>query len=372
MKFIVSSTRLLKELQIIGGIIQSNNTLAILDNFLFDLRKDQLVVIASDMETSMSVTVEVESDSSGMAAVPARILLDTLKSLPDQPITFIFDKQQHTLELSSDYGKYSLAWIDGEEFPRLPELEEASTVVVPATLLASAIHKTLFATGNDDMRPAMCGVFFQFSSDNLTFAATDAHKLVRYRRNDVTTDNTAEFIMPKKPLNLLRNSVVYADEVTITYNEKNARFEYDTTVLICRLIEGRYPNYEAVIPKENPNVLLIDRHSLLNSLKRVSIFSNKSTHQVRFKLAGNVLVISAEDIDFSNMAHERLACDYQGEDMEIGFNGKYVMEMLNNLESKDVRIELSNPSKAGLIMPADGLDDGEDVLMLVMPVMLNN
>ncbi len=372
MKFIVSSTRLLKELQIIGGIIQTTNTLPILDNFLFDLNENELTVSASDLETTMSVTLEVVSDSKGLVAIPARILLDTLKTFPEQPLTFVIDDKLTGVEVSSDYGKYALACLDGSEFPQFPELKDASSVTIPADSLAVAIQKTLFATGNDELRPVMSGVFFQFSSENLTFVATDAHKLVRYKRTDLQSENTAEFIMPKKPLNLLRQSVVVADNVEVSFNNTNACFVYENVVLNCRLIDGRYPNYDAVIPKENPNVLLIDRASLLSSIKRVSIFSNKTTHQIRLKLAGKEVNISAEDLDFSNKAHERLACDYEGEDMEIGFNSRFIIEMLNNLSSDNVRMELSAPNKAGLLIPADNVDDGEDVLMLVMPVMLNS
>ena len=372
MKFIVSSSRLLKELQTIGGVIQTNNTLPILDNFLFDLNQNSLTVSASDLETTMSVSLEVESDSTGLVAIPARILLDTLKSLPEQPLTFVIDDKLSGVEMSSDYGKYALGCINGEEFPKLPEVEDPSSVTIPANTLATAIQKTIFATGNDELRPVMSGVFFQFSQTELIFVATDAHKLVRYKRTDMTSDNTAEFIMPKKPLNMLRNSLVSADEVKVTYNNTNACFEYDNVLLNCRLIDGRYPNYEAVIPKENPQTLNIERTSFLSSIKRVAIFANKTTHQIRLKLAGNEVTISAEDLDFSNKAHERLACDYQGEDMEIGFNSRFIVEMLSNLESDVVRMELSAPNKAGLLIPGDSTEDGEDLLMLVMPVMLNS
>jgi DNA polymerase-3 subunit beta len=303
--------------------------------------------------------------------MPARILLDTLKTFPEQPLTFVIDDNLTGVELSSDYGKYSLSCINGEEFPKFPVLEDPSKVTIPADSLADAIQKSIFATGNDELRPVMSGVFFQFSSESLIFVATDAHKLVRYKRTDLSSDNTAEFIMPKKPLNLLRQSLLTADDVTITYNETNAQFEYDHVVLTCRLIDGRYPNYEAVIPKENPNKLLVERTALLTSIKRVAIFSNKTTHQIRLKIAGNELTISAEDLDFANKAHERLNCDYEGEDMEIGFNSRFFIEMLSNLESDNVRIELSAPNKAGLLNPADSTDEGEDLLMLVMPVMLN-
>lgn len=373
MKFIASSGSLLKQLQIVGGVLNSTNTLAILDNFLFDLKQNQLTISASDLETTISATLEVDSQEEGLAAIPARLLLDGLKALPEQPVTFVLEEENNTLEMSSDYGKYSLAFIDGEEFPRLPDMEDVSTTVIPGEILATAINKTLFAAGNDELRPVMSGVFFQFSTDNLTFVATDAHKLVRYRRNDQKAGQTAEFIMPRKPLNILKGTLTSAgDEVKIHYNETNARFEFDNIVMTCRLIDGKYPNYEAVIPKDNPNNMEIERSTFLSSAKRVAIFSNKTTHQVRLKMAGSELNISAEDLDFSNKAHERLNCNYTGDDMEIGFNSRFLTEMLSNLESDNVTLEMSAPNRAGIILPNDGLVDGEDVLMLVMPVMLNS
>ena len=373
MKFIVSSGHLLRSLQAVSGVINSNNTLPILDNFLLELSPAALKITASDLETTISTSVRVDGDGQGMAAVPARILVDTLKSFPEQPLTFTFDLSTHSVELSSDFGKYSLAFVEGEEFPQLPDLEDASHAEIPAHVLTTAIQKTLFAAGNDELRPVMSGVFFQFASDSLTFVATDAHKLVRYRRTDFGTDHTAEFILPKKPLTLLRTTLgTGVNAVKIAYTTANARFEYDDTVLTCRLIDGKYPNYEAVIPRENPNRLTLDRGALLSSTKRVSLFANKTTHQIRMKVAGNELHISAEDVDFANKAHERLTCNYEGNDIEIGFNSRFISEMLSNLESEDVRIELSAPNRAGLIVPVDGIESGEDVLMLVMPVMLNS
>jgi DNA polymerase-3 subunit beta len=240
-------------------------------------------------------------------------------------------------------------------------------------VLATAISKTIFAAGNDDLRPVMSGVFFQFSTEGLTFVATDAHKLVKYSRSDVSASQIAEFIMPKKPLNLLKGILAGSeDEVLIEYNESNAKFTFNNTQLVCRLIDGKYPNYEAVIPKENPNKLLIERSQFLSSVRRVSIFSNKTTHQIRLKIAGAELNISAEDIDFSNKAEERLSCDYQGDDMQIGFNSRFLTEMLNNLSSDNVQLEMSLPNRAGILTPADGLDEGEQIIMLVMPVMLNS
>ncbi|GAA4952669.1 DNA polymerase III subunit beta [Algibacter agarivorans] len=372
MKFIVSSTYLLKQLQVLGGVINSSNTLPILDNFLFELDHTKLTVSASDLETTMASTLDVESDNKGSVAIPARLLLDTLKTFPEQPLTFVIE-DNNTVEISSNHGKYALAYADGNEFPKAVALEDPSKTVITGDVLATAISKTIFAAGNDDLRPVMSGVFFQFSTEGLTFVATDAHKLVKYTREDVKANQVAEFIMPKKPLNLLKGILAASeDDVTIEYNESNAKFTFENSELICRLIDGKYPNYEAVIPKENPNKLVIDRNQFLNSVRRVSIFSNKTTHQIRLKIAGAELNISAEDIDYSNKAEERLTCDYQGDDMQIGFNSRFLTEMLNNLTSDEVQLEMSMPNRAGILTPIDGLDEGEHITMLVMPVMLNS
>jgi len=371
MKFIVSSTQLLKQLQILGGVINNNNTLPILDNFLFELSDKQLKVSASDLETTMSTVIAAEADENGTIAVNARLLLDTLKTFPEQPLTFVVE-DNNTIEISSESGKYALAYANGEEFPKAIELEGASSTSIKGDILATAISKTIFASGNDDLRPVMSGVFFQFSTENLTFVATDAHKLVKYTRTDVHASEVAEFIMPKKPLNLLKNILSGTDnEIKIEYNNANAKFTINETILICRLIDGKYPNYDAVIPKENPNKLTLDRNSFLNSVRRVSIFSSKTTHQIRLKMAGKELNISAEDLDFSNKADERLQCSYEGDDMQIGFNSKFLSEMLSNLDCNDVLLEMSLPNRAGILTPIDGLEEGESITMLVMPVMLN-
>ena len=372
MKFIVSSTYLLKQLQVLGGVISNSNTLPILDNFLFDLNGTRLTVSASDLETTMSSVMEVDSGDKGVIAVPARLLLDTLKTFPEQPLTFVVE-DNNTVEISSSHGKYALAYADGAEFPKAVDLPDPSKTDILGDILATAIDKTLFAAGNDDLRPVMSGVFFQFSPEGLTFVATDAHKLVKYQRSDVKASEVAEFIMPKKPLNLLKGILGGSEEnVTVAYNDSNAKFSFENTELICRLIDGKYPNYEAVIPKENPNKLVIQRGQFLSSVRRVSIFSNKTTHQIRLKIAGAELNISAEDVDYSNKAEERLTCSYQGDDLQIGFNSRFLVEMLGNLDSDEVSLEMSLPNRAGILTPADGLDAGEKVTMLVMPVMLNN
>ncbi|WP_088340984.1 DNA polymerase III subunit beta [Robiginitalea sediminis] len=372
MKFIVSSTYLLKQLQVLGGVISNSNTLPILDNFLFVLDNGSLTVSASDLETTMSSVLEVDSTDQGTIAVPARLLLDTLKTFPEQPLTFVVE-DNNTVEISSSHGKYALAYADGSEFPKAVELPDPSTTQIRGDILAAAIDKTLFAAGNDDLRPVMSGVFFQFSPENLTFVATDAHKLVKYQRADVRASEVAEFIMPKKPLNLLKGILAgHEEDITVSYNDSNARFRFDNTEMVCRLIDGKYPNYEAVIPKENPNRMVISRGQFLSSVRRVSIFSNKTTHQIRLKVAGAELNISAEDVDYSNKAEERLTCSYQGDDMQIGFNSRFLVEMLGNLDADEVSLEMSLPNRAGILTPADGLEDGETITMLVMPVMLNH
>jgi DNA polymerase-3 subunit beta len=372
MKFIVSSTYLLKQLQVLGGVINNSNTLPILDNFLFELKENKLIVTASDLETTMSSQINVESTSEGSVALPAKLLLETLKTFADQPLTFIVE-ENNTVEISSNHGKYALAYANSDEFPKTINIDKPSKTNISSEILSNAISKTLFAAGNDDLRPVMSGVFFQFSTENLTFVATDAHKLVKYTRTDVSASETAEFIMPKKPLNLLKSILsTFSADVTVEYNDSNARFLFGDSELTCRLIDGKYPNYEAVIPKENPNHLTIERNQFLNSVKRISIFSNKTTHQIRLKVAGAELNISAEDLDYSNKAEERLTCEYQGDDIQIGFNSRFLTEMLGNLSSDSVILEMSMPNRAGIITPADGLEQGESVTMLVMPVMLNS
>ena len=265
-------------------MINTSNTIPVLDHFLFDLDSSTLKITSSDLETTMISSIKVDSSSKGSVAIPSKLLIDTLKTFPEQPLTFTVE-DNNTVEISSNHGKYALAYTEGDQFPKTISLDNPSSTKISSVVLAKAINSTIFASGNDDLRPVMCGVFFQLSSDNLTFVATDAHKLVKYKRNDIKATTLAEFIMPKKPLNLLKNIIDNDHEITIEYNNSNAKFEMDGLTVICRLIDGQYPNYEAVIPNENPNVLTIDRSLLLSSLKRVSIFSNKTTHQVRLKIA---------------------------------------------------------------------------------------
>jgi DNA polymerase-3 subunit beta len=371
MNFIVSSTNLLRHLQSISGVLSTSNTLPILDNFLFNISDSQLIISASDLETTMQTTMEVEATDSGKVAIPAKMLLDVLKNLPDQPCTFKIDPSSFGVEIVYDNGKSKMVGFNGEEFPKTPGIENSTSIRISGEIISSAINKTLFAAGNDDLRPVMSGMYCQFSPSDITFVATDAHKLVRYRRTDGQATGGSAFILPKKPLNLLKSNLRGDEEVQVEYTDSNAIFTFNDIVLMCRLIDGKYPNYEAVIPKENPNILIVDRLQFLGAIKRVSIFANKTTHQVKLKIAGSELNISAEDLDFSNEANERLTCNYDGTDIEIAFNSRFLMEMLNNIDAPEVKIAMSEPSRAGLLMPNTSDNENEDILMLVMPVMIN-
>ncbi len=371
MRFIVNSISLLKSVQALGGVLNAKNTLPILDNFLFDLKGNILSITASDLETIMTVDLELEmADEDGQVAVPARLLLDMLKAFSNVPITFTV-QSDYKIELAAGEGKYNLSGFNADEFPKQPTMEDVVTVNLESGMMVNAINKTIFATGNDELRPVMAGVFCDLHDNDITFVATDAHKLVRYKKMNVNPESQVSFILPKKPLSLLKNNLPNDETpVKIEYAEKNATFIFENTRMVCKLVDGRYPNYEAVIPKENPNVLTVDRLTFLNVIRRVSIFANKSTHQIRLKISGQELLLSAEDLDYSNAAQERLTCNYSGEDLDIGFNSRFLIEMLNNLESDEISLHMSQPNRAGLIIPNTNNED-EDILMLIMPVMLN-
>lgn len=371
MNFIVSSTTLLRHLQNISGVLSTSNALPILDNFLFDIKDGELTVSASDLETTMMTRLEVEASESGKIAIPAKLLLDILKNLPDQPCTFMVDPSNFSIEISYDNGKSKMVGYNGDDYPKAPTMDNGASIKVSGEIIQKAINKTLFATGNDELRPVMSGVFCQFSPSDIIFVATDAHKLVRYKRTDSQATGSSSFILPKKPLNLIKSNLRGDEEVLIEYTSSNAVFTFNDLVMMCRLIDGKYPNYEAVIPKENPNILTIDRTQFLGSIKRVSIFANKTTHQIKLKITGSELSLSAEDLDFANEANERLTCSYNGEDMEIGFNSRFLMEMLNNIDTPEVQIHMSEPTRAGILVPGSKDNENEDILMLVMPVMLN-
>ncbi len=372
MKFIVSSGTLLKELSHISGVVTTNPVVPILENFLFEIEKGKLTVTASDLQTSMIVELEVEAKDSGSIAVPSKILLDTLKNLPEQPVTFSIDEDTYSIEISSDNGRYKLAGENATDFPKVAEVSDGFSVNISTDALASAINNTIFSTSNDELRPAMTGVYVNMSDTNTTFVATDGHRLVRYRRVDVASDDSHAIIIPRKALNLL-NLTLPAENtnVSIDFNMANAFFRFNNIKMICRLIDEKFPDYENVIPANNTNQMTIGKAELLGSLRRIAIYANKTTNQIRMKITGSELQISAEDLDFSNEANERLSCEHDGEDIEIGFNAKFLIEVLNNLEAKDIVVMLSEPNKAGLFFPKEKTDN-EDLLMLVMPVMLNN
>jgi DNA polymerase III subunit beta len=372
MKFIVSSNALLKQLSAINGVVTTNPVVPILENFLFEIKGGKLTITASDLQTSMITEIDVEAREDGNIAVPAKILIETLKNLPEQPVTFSIDQDTYSIEISSDNGRYKLAGENATDFPKIPTVTNPTTVDMSTEILSSAISNTIFATSNDELRPAMTGVYINLSSTNTTFVATDGHRLVRYRRVDVASADGASIIIPRKALNLLKSTLPSENvPVAVEFNNSNAYFKFNSIKMICRLIDERFPDYENVIPVDNPNHMTIDRLEFLGSLRRIAIYANKTTHQVRLKLTGSELQISAEDLDFSNEANERLSCDHDGEDIEIGFNAKFLVEMLNNLSSKEVTLKFSAPNRAGLIVPSDK-SDNEDILMLVMPVMLNN
>lgn len=371
MKFIVNSSYLLKQLSNINGVITTNPVVPILENFLFEIDKSTLTVTASDLQTSMITEITVESKEKGNIAVPARILLDTLKNLPDQPVTFSIDESTYSIEISSDNGRYKLAGENATDFPKVPAVSNDFSAAISSEVLSRAVNNTIFATSNDELRPAMTGVYVNLGEKNTTFVATDGHRLVRYRRTDIKSDNGNSIIIPRKALNLLKATLPTENtDVSIDFNMSNAFFKFGNIRMICRLIDERFPDYENVIPSTNPIKMTISRTDLLGSLKRISIYANKTTHQVRLKITGSELQVSAEDLDFSNEANERLSCDHEGEDIEIGFNAKFLIEMLTNLDTDQIKLNMSAPNKAGVIIPAEK-EKGEDILMLVMPVMLN-
>jgi DNA polymerase III subunit beta len=376
MKFVVSSVDLLNHLQNVSRVINSKNTLPILDNVLFKLEGNSLELTASDLESTFVTKMELENASaSGSIAIPARLLLDTLKEFPDQPLTFNVDLTDFKVVISSENGQYDLPGQNGDDFPQLPVIREQnkSGLQIPVEVLQNGITNTLFATADDELRPVMNGIFFELSTSEITFVSSDAHKLVRYKRNDIKGDADASFILPKKPASLLKNILPKEKgEVLVEFDNKNAFFTLSKYKLVCRLVEGNYPSYNSVIPIDNPNKLIIDRLKFYNALKRVSVFSNQASNLIKLQLTGNQVTVSAQDIDFSISAFERIPCQYEGDDIEIGFKSVFLIEILQNINSSDVVLELSDPSRAGIILPLEKENENEDILMLLMPMMINN
>jgi DNA polymerase-3 subunit beta len=375
MKFVVSSSDLLNHLQAISRVISSKNTLPILDNFLFKLDDSDLEITASDLETTLVTTMQLENvTESGSIAIPARLLSDTLKEFSDQPLTFEVNTDTLQIVVNSENGQFSLAGQQAADFPQLPKVkdESKSTLEIAPDTLDTGIGNTLFATANDELRPVMNGIFMELATDGLTFVASDAHKLVRYKRTDINASVDGSFILPKKAASLLKNILPKEESnVTLEFDDKNAFFNLSNYKLACRLVEGNYPSYNSVIPTENPNKMTIDRLELYNALRRVQVFSNQASNLIKLHLTGNQVTVSAQDIDFSISAYERLSCEYEGDEIEIGFKSTFLIEILGNLTSPNVVVELSDPSRAGLFLPSESDTDGEDTLMLLMPMMIN-
>lgn len=379
MKFIVSSTDLLSHLQAISRVINSKNSLPILDNFLLSLEGNTLTMTASDIETTLITSMEVETvEGSGKVAVASRLLLDTLREFSSQPLSFNINDSNLALVITSANGSYNFIGQNGDEYPRMPQLQDdARMLTLPVSTLLSGISKTLFCTADDELRPVMNGVFFDIAAQNLTLVATDAHKLVRYKTvytsSSVQEDEEAvNFILPKKPATMLKNILPKeSGEVQIHFDKKNAHFKLANYTMICRQVEGRFPNYNAVIPTSNPYKIIIDRVTLLNAMKRVSVFANQASNLVKLAFNANEIHISAQDIDFSISAEETITCQFDGEPIKIGFKSSFLIEILGNINSSDIVMELSDASRAGLILPFEN-EQGEEILMLLMPMLLND
>ena len=375
MKFVVSSSELLGHLQAISRVISSKNTLPILDNFLFNLSGNDLEITASDLESTLITRMKLENtDGDGTIALPARILLDTLKEFSVQPLTFDINMSTMAVVISSENGKFNVVGQNGIDFPALPAIKKDKkfSFVINADVMLAGITRTLFATADDELRPVMGGIFIEASTDRITFVASDAHKLVRYQRTDAQADDNSSFILPKKPASLLKNILPREEgAVTVEFDDKNAFFNLSNYKVVCRLVEGNYPNYNSVIPKNNPRKITIDRVEFYNTLKRVSVFSNQASNLVKLQMKGNQVMVSAQDIDFSISAYERIKCQYEGEEIEIGFKSVFLLEILANIASQDVMIELADPTRAGLFLPAVTENESEDLLMLLMPMMIN-
>jgi len=368
MKFTTSSNSLLKVLQQIGGIITSNTVMAVLEDFLFELNGNMLSITATDLETMMRVQIEVqEVDKDGMICIPSKILMEYLKNLPDQPITFTVSEKDLSVEMSSTVGKYRIGGESAGDFPKEPKPGEATTFTMPSIGLVEAIKTSLFAVSNDTLRPAMTGVYFELDKEGINFVATDAHRLVQFGRKDIQCPKKDGFVVPKKPLNQL-HAILPATDVTLTlsYNASHLFVTTDKVSLCCRLIDAKFPDYKAVVPQDNPYTLIIDRKEVLASLKRVSIFTNRTTNQVVFRIAGNSLEISGADIDFSYEGKETMSCDYSGSDMMIAFNARLMIEMLGILTGSNITIHLSSPTRAAIFKQVEN-DENVDMLMLLMP-----
>lgn len=372
MKFIVSSTQLAKKLQSVNGAILAKPVIPALENFYFNIKDGKLQITATDLETFLQDSIDVQSNENISICVPAKDTLTTLGKLGDQPITFSVNPDNLSIDISITNGRYTLAGASGDEFPSTPEIEVTNTFTLPSNALLRAINKTLFATGNDELRLALTGIFFELAADSFNVVATDANRMVRYLRKDIKPGFETNFILPKKSMNLLKTGLPNDESpVTVDISNSNVKFTCGDFVVIARVMEEKFPDYKMVIPNDNNNILNINRAELLRSVDRIGIFSNQSTHQIRLKITGSELNIMSEDIEKAKAAHETLNCDFDGEDLEIGFNAKFLWDILSNLDGEEVSLKFSSPARAGLAVPKDNEAD-EDVLMLIMPMMLNS
>ncbi|HRR63091.1 MAG TPA: DNA polymerase III subunit beta, partial [Paludibacteraceae bacterium] len=368
MEFVVSSTELLNRLQTISRVINPKNALQILDNFLFELKGNTLTVVATDIETTLITSLEViNAKGSGRVAITSRLLLDTLREFSEQPLTFSINDTNLSLTILSANGTYNFIGQNADEYPRIPEIdEENSNLVVPGVNLFSGISKTLFASVDDDFRPVMSGIYFDIVPEGLTIVATDAHKLVRFKTIYTSAslkEEAMSFILPKKPANLLKNILPKeSGDVLIKFDEKRVLFQLSNYTLIGLQIEGRYPNYNAVIPTSNPYKVIIDRVNFLNAIKRVSIFSNQASNLIKLVFENQQVHISAQDIDFSISAEEVIPCQFEGETFTIGFKATFLIEILSSLDSSEVIIELSDPTHGALFFPFEKKENEEVVM----------
>ena len=374
MRFTLSSSALSSRLATLARVLNNKNSLAILDCFLFEVDGNQLTITASDSENVMKTTIVLDNvDGQGNFAVHNRTILDAVKELPEQPLTLDIDMEAYTIKVIYQNGIYNFTGQNADEYPRPQAISDnATSIVVDANVLANNINRSIFATAQDELRPVMNGIYFDLTPDALAIVASDGHKLVRNKIYSIKSDQPASFILPKKPATLLKNLLGKdGGDVTIRFDERNAEINYGDGIILCRLIEGRYPNYNSVIPQNNPNELRVDRSGLLAALRRVQPFANDSSNLIRFHVDGSTLQLDAEDYDFSKTATERMSCDYNGQTMSIGFKGSSFIEVLSNFDCPEIVIQLADPSRAGLVLPSEQ-PENQDVLMLMMPMLLND
>ncbi len=372
MKFIVPSGPLLQKLQSVNGAILSKPVIPAIENFYFDLKDGKLTITTTDLETYMQESLEVQSKENISICIPSKSTIEILRALGEQPLNFTINPDSNGVELSTTTGRYKLPGIPADEFPLTPEIRVDHSFTISSNVLSRGLGKTIFATGNDDLRLALTGVFFEINEDHINMVATDANRLVKYTNNGVKPGFQTSFIIAKKSLNLLKASLPSEDvAVSVEISESNIKFSTGNFVLYARIMDEKFPDYKMVIPEDNNNTMFISRQEVMSAVKRIAIFANQQTHQIKLKIAGSELNIMSEDIEKASEAHETLACEFDGEDMEIGFNSKFLTELISNLESDEVLFKLSIPSRAGLIVPKEN-EENEDILMLIMPMMLNN